>query len=549
MSGRTVTRLTRETAPQAVRGLVAELARAIQDAGPRAARELSASAERLSSALTATEVAVDVIAEQTVSKESDDAHTCAGSGWMLSYVSARPDVRVLGTPRAPVLLWLRPAAGALPRLEPLLSDRPVVLLGTSPALSLELRKGVEELAWLALPVDLPPGKAIAGVLSSVRGLPHPDLLRAASASAAAASLLEAFEANVRRDLQGARTRRSLLQHQASRESAPVERLPEAFAELRAGIQRHIAEFSRGIQERLEEALAPQGRLTATIASAARQVVRLEEEPRVRTMALRVAAADEEQFLAVVRTGLLAQGLADLQAARDLARLIDSTAAQVMRGTECPPPAPLQPMSDERLRRQVSIVVSISRAYQGERPRPGFFEYAMLARRYQMVLVMLLSAFGVSFVRSFRDVMLPLATLLLSLGVLQAVHAARRSRAEQQALQLERAREALRADAARSAAHFVRDWPGIVVQHLQDQSALLLEACERALRGQAARVAAEAVAARQMAQRQLQALDGVDRRLTVTSRGRDALAASLAQMRGELRQLIVSSAQAADGVRP
>jgi hypothetical protein len=267
------------------------------------------------------------------------------------------------------------------------------------------------------------------------------------------------------------------------------------------------------------------------------------------MAVRVAAEDEEHFLAAVRGSLLAHGMADLQAARDLARLVDAVAARALQTAACPAPAPLQPMSDERLRRLVSIVVSISRTYQGERPRPGFYEYAMLARRYQMVLVMMLSAFGVSFVRAFREVMLPLGILLMSLGALHVAHAAKRSRAEQQTQQLERAREALKADAARSAAHFVRDWPGIVVQHLQDQAALLLEGCERAFRGQSGRAAAEAAAGRQLAQRQLQALDGVERRLTVSGRGRDALAASLAQLRGELRQLIIATAQSADGVRP
>jgi hypothetical protein len=548
MTGRGSIRLTRETASHSVRTLVAELARTIHDAGPRAARELSASADRLAAALSAAPVAVDVVDGGDRQVASAGPHDNGDSPWTISRVSAQPEVRALGAPRAPVLLWPDPDAGALPRLEPLMSERPVVLHGVHPGPAPEVRRRLEELAWLVLPIDLPSGAPLDSALSAVRGVPHPDLLRAAAATAAAASLLEAFEANVRRDLQAVRTRRSLLQHHASRDAVPAERLPESFAELRAGILRQIAEFSRGVQERLEDALAPQGPLAAAIGAAARQIVALEEEPRVRTMAMRVAPPDEQRFLAAVRGGLLAQGMTDLQAARDLARLIDGLAAQAMRASGCPPPAPLQPMSDERLRRLVSIVVSITRAYQGERPRPGFFEYAMLARRYQMVLVMMLSAFGVSLVRSFRDVMLPLATLLLSLGALQVVHAAKRSRVEQQAQQLERARDTLKADAARAAAHFVRDWPGMLVQHLQDQSAMLLEGCERAFRAQAARAAADAASGRQMVQRQLQALDGVERRLSVTSRGRDALAASLAQLRGELRQLIAAGAPAVEGAQ-
>ena len=69
------------------------------------------------------------------------------------------------------------------------------------------------------------------------------------------------------------------------------------------------------------------------------------------------------------------------------------------------------LPEDRLDKLLSLHVVLQRRYAGEVPRPGAFEYLMIARRYQMILFMFISAFGLSLCRTYREIMLPSAIVL------------------------------------------------------------------------------------------------------------------------------------------
>jgi hypothetical protein len=296
---------------------------------------------------------------------------------------------------------------------------------------------------------------------------------------------------------------------------------------------------------LHTAALPAGALSAANEHAVSSVRRVEREARIKTTATRVSVEDERRFLAAVRGALHAHGMADLRSTHDQLRAMQqdietALASEVNEPISCS----LRAMSDERLHRVLATAVTLSRRYQGELPRPGFFEYLMVARRYQMVVVMLLSAFGLSLVRSLREFALPMGVLLMSLGALNVLQTARRERMESEARELERARDVYRAESRRIVQEFERLWPAAVSQHLQEQTPELLGKIERALREQAARAAADASIFKQRLQRQLQGCDASERRLATTARARELAGASLAQLRGEIKQLLTTSLLAA-----
>jgi len=257
------------------------------------------------------------------------------------------------------------------------------------------------------------------------------------------------------------------------------------------------------------------------------------------------AATEDEWLQSVRDALRRHCVADLSALRDTLRGAGHDAERVVADAGGPPlVVQFQAITDERLNRILDAHVVLQRKYQGEIPQRGALEYVMMARRYQTVVFMFLSAFGLSFLRSYREFMIPAAILLLSFGMLHMIHSVRRERAETMAKELDKVRDVLRAESRRIVADVQRAWTSLVAQHLTDQMPHVLTQVESSVREHFNRLASEGAEERQQLQRQLQTFEAAERKLATPVRNRELLAQAGAQVRGELRQLIATSFKAA-----
>jgi hypothetical protein len=181
-----------------------------------------------------------------------------------------------------------------------------------------------------------------------------------------------------------------------------------------------------------------------------------------------------------------------------------------------------------------------RGYESDSMRHGFFEQLMMARRYLMILFMFLSAFGLSFLRSYTEIMIPLSILLLGVGALVVVQSAKRERHEQNAKELEKAKEAIRNEVRRILSDVQRGWSSAVSQYLSDQQQSLLAQIEPLLREHQTRRTSENSEEKMKMQRQSQGLENIERKLTAVAKGRDMLASSLSQLQGEIRQLVLGA---------
>jgi hypothetical protein len=264
---------------------------------------------------------------------------------------------------------------------------------------------------------------------------------------------------------------------------------------------------------------------------------------VRTVATKLPADVEGEWLQALRTSLKRHCLADLGALRDTQRAAVNDIEKAVADAGGPPLViPFQQMADDRLERVLDTHVVAQRKYQGEIPKRGAFEYMMMARRYQTVVFMFLSAFGLSFLRSYREFMIPAAVLLLSFGGLQVANSVRREREETLAKELDKIRELLRTESRRIIADVQRAWLLVVTQHASDQVSAVLGQVEASVRDYFTRLSSEGAEERQRLQRQLQSFEAAERKLVAPSRARQVTAQALAQVRGELRQLIAAVVQ-------
>jgi hypothetical protein len=185
-------------------------------------------------------------------------------------------------------------------------------------------------------------------------------------------------------------------------------------------------------------------------------------------------------------------------------------------------------------------LGLQRNYQGELVRQGFFEYAMMARRYLMILFMFISAFGLSFLRGYREFMIPVSVLLLSIGSIVVIRSVQRERSETMEKEINKAKESLRAETKRMCSDVQRAWGAMISQHLSDQSQAILGQIEFAIRTHQTQRANESVEEKQRLQRQLQGLENSERKLLMTAKSKDVVVSALSQVSGELRQLVLTN---------
>ncbi len=551
-------RVTPATALLQVRQVGYDLRRAMSEAGPLAAAPQFAAAFAAFEAGCAADapLPVEVWPENGASPE-DTARWLVGdvpTTWADTPGGGRTALAVVADKRLALTFAsaARPSSSVPGSLAPPL----LVSLETNPD---TVSRASDRYLYVATTVRLPaPGPQqivvtrsdAPGVLARLAPAPAIkqafDLLHAASAAQAADGLAAIAGLAFEQETRSIRARRVLLQQRPVFAQARVA--PQApadqIASLRLRIQRTFAEFARGIEDRLSAALVdPSSAFSLELEESLARMDRLAEERRSRAIATTLAAEDEEAWLRLVRETVTRHCNDDLAAMRDMLRSAADDLQKAVTDAGGPPVvAQWQPLADDRVRRVVDTALRPQRHYEGTIPQHGFYEYAMMARRYQMIVFMTMSAFGLSFLRSYPQFMVPAAVVLLSGGTLHVVHSVRRERVEQAAHELEKAREMLRGETRRIVGELARSWVQLLSQHLSDQLPLVLGSAEASLREQVAHAANEGAEERQRLQRQLQGLEAAERKLAMPQKAREGAMQAIGQMRGELRQMVAAALQ-------
>ena len=451
---------------------------------------------------------------------------------------------VAGEARAPILVVLAESvdAASLEAVRSAAEDRPIVAV--LPA----LRAALGPLqAWHVLTIG--PGEpplherfAAAPYSTLVDPLVAYGVLRAVESLASVLAL--AMETEQR----GNRARKAVVQQRQSAMQRPAGGSDSLASELRARLQRQIAEFKRGIEDRAQTAMLPQvGTLSAALDAEIEAIDALVQEPRGRSFTCRLSPDVEDAWYDSVYRRLDEHCRADSAAMAEFFRQLQRDVERTFASAGAPPTVvQFQPLAEERRERVLRMHVTPQRRYSGEVPRPGFFEYVMMARRYQMIVFMMISAFGLSFLRSYREFMLPAAILLLSFGAMSVAATTRRERIEGRRKELARAREALHGEARRMLDGVQRGWTSLVADHLTEQKDLAIARLDGSLREfQAGRQQTDSQDKQNLA-RQLTGLDHAFTKLTAAAKGRELEANHLAQLKSELRTVI--STELAGGAR-
>ncbi len=435
---------------------------------------------------------------------------------------------------------------ASPNMEAVLEDRPFAVFCIEPEMSERIHGRTLQLAWVAdvrSIRDLAPGGLAARFgRGGDQGLRM--LLRSYSALFGVGTAAEAVNLVSENEERTLRVKRAATQQRANKLQQPISGISEVIAEVQTRLQRTFGEFERGVRERLADLTAPAaGALCSTADAIIASVSALEEEERHRSVAVRLRPDDQRMLLTAMRDCMRAHFSEDLRSLRDLNAMSARDVEQTLESAGIPALAIQQMhLAESRLTRLIDNVARLDRAFRGELPKPGMHEYIDQVKKYQAVVVGLLSAVGLSGVPMFRRVTIPLSAVLLTAGLLSLPRVIRRERSANHEREVEKARDLLRDEVRRIALEAERAWNAAIAEVSREAQLSILGRVESAARESHVRRSAEISDERGRVQRQLQGLETAERQLAAARRSRDLVVAGAGELRGALRQLITSAMQ-------
>ena len=297
-----------------------------------------------------------------------------------------------------------------------------------------------------------------------------------------------------------------------------------------------------MQEGVAELFLPQiGSLSQLVEGRLSEIVDLDRTIGEKSIQLRLLPTDEAELLRLIGEGIRNRAYTDLRSFRDVLELISNDVDRTLASAGAPPVTLRHSqVPDSRVNRVLDSAVRFDRSYRGELPKEGLQEYLQQSRKYQGLLLTIVSATGASFIPGVRQYTAGLSVLLLVVGIVSVKRSLPKERAENLAREVDKARDLLRGEAKRIFSEAERGWTSAISDALRDEQATVLLQFEAAVREGQSRKNTEMTEERGRVQRAMEGLQHAEGQLSVSGKTRDAVLNAAAQLRGALRLLIASS---------
>lgn len=572
--------LTAETALSSVQQLVDDLLRSVREIGPLPTlRDMTSDLAALQSycGTTGTDIDVAVAAPQGaeaaaliaawISPEFEARVLIDASekgrevrvvledhGSVLRvFPLTNPPAQRAARPRPPVLVCVlgsedQDASHRTPIAE-LAEDRPLAFLlrADGPPPAAELLSSNPRQPWL---IDTVSGADLSGGAITARiergNTQLAALLRSYGVLYGLETAADGIRLVVEQEQRSIRVKRALAQQEATKLQQAGIGTTDVIIEMRTRVQRLLAEFEKSVQERMAEMFAPQiGTLTLRVEDQLRRLTDLERVPREKSVELRVPYPVESSVLGTVREAIRERAVSDLSAMRDLLEVVST---EIDAGLTAAGGSPVTLrhvfVPESRLTRIIDSSVRIDRAFRGELPKQGWQEYLQQAKKYQVLLSVLLPVLTLFAVPQTRFLTVYMTITLFVIGATTLPRTIKRERLEHIAKEIEKARDTMRIETRRMFAEAERGWMSAMSDALREEQSSVLIQFETAVREGVTRRTMQLAEDRRRVQRQLQGLENTDRQLAAARRTRDTVVSGIDQMRGALRQLFVSASKAA-----
>ena len=541
-------RVTPETAPAAVEDLTRDFADTVAGVGSSPALEkLAEDAGVLREVLAGRRIEVEVrvvdradeewvataaaflgLTPETLRKVAEGhvvAPEATGSRFEIVRVrsGSAPLGRRVGDRLPPVQVIVRgaidpPEEEVLKDLLSEVHERPLTLIVSPPASdwTQALTALGSQDAWVCRAVGLEAGQT-EETLSTLLGEPAwssaLELAGAWSGAKTLLSLYEAFAVALESETRSLGAKRAVIEQQASQQAA-TSNPTEVIGQVRGILQKRFDGFQKRLGANLDRLIDPhEGTLAIEMEGVIEALDELGVEKRPKIDVMTVPESVQQQLLGRTTEELSALVRTEITRLDALLEEAEKSVVETVETKGGPPTTVhLTRLPRAALANQLERSVVLQRGYRGEVARRGPMDFFMAARRYQMIFFMVASAFGLSFIRSYREFTIPVGVLLLSYGLLSVVNSARRQRAETEEKELSKAKDNLRSDMQRAMNDVRRAWEQTISGHLSEQQSAVLEAIDQSMKAFAAEANRQAAQQRELVQQQLKTLETSKRKV-------------------------------------
>lgn len=338
-----------------------------------------------------------------------------------------------------------------------------------------------------------------------------------------------------------KAKKALGQQQAIKiqsKSGPV--ISDVGTYIKTSITNQFSQLEKAISDSFEAFSRPQtgeySKLTDTLAD---HLESLTETAKSKKKVLSIPKDFTTHFLVEIRKAILNQGHQHLIFMRDSIRETENEINSYCEKNGLPHVSlNMKYLTDTNLVELLESAIRIEKDYEGKMPQKGFYEYFMAMRKYQMIVLMIISTFGLGSIRkSLSLYMIPVSILLMGWGGYNVYKTVNQEAEELEETELTNAREILKNEAKRIVSEVSRTWVRTISDHLRNQSNSTLTGIENTMKDYFVKKTMEDEEEKKKVQRQIQGVDNSERKLSNLIRAKEVHLRNMSKTKSEFRQAI------------
>lgn len=121
---------------------------------------------------------------------------------------------------------------------------------------------------------------------------------------------------------------------------------------------------------------------------------------------------------------------------------------------------------------ITNVVKMDRPFEAVIPRKNWLDHIMGARKYQMLFIMIISTFGLSFLRQMKWFMVPTSFILIGFGIRSIIKNSKNETAEAKEREVIKAKELMKEEAKRIISDFNSKMKRVIGDHIRVQNSII-----------------------------------------------------------------------------
>ncbi len=245
---------------------------------------------------------------------------------------------------------------------------------------------------------------------------------------------------------------------------------DAYRDLKMRVEKYFTNFEAGIKNKFEEASKPEiGVFWHSMEQQIAEIDTLQKNSQGKKTVLSIPDENLNAILAEMQQFFHGNFTADLMTMNDLFDVIEKDIQkEVSKIGAGYLPINFRHMSSDIISSILTSQIRFLQPYKGEVGNMGPYQYFMAIRQYQMIFVMMFSAFGLSFIRQMTQIMIPATIILVSVGGYFVVRSVQKERKNSEDKELEKARKALQGIYAKIYSESVRSWLSKLGEHLKTE---------------------------------------------------------------------------------